>query len=193
MRLAVTTTLTLAGIAFAGAAMANVPDPSTSTFDNRLGRSPKNIEVANPTFDYTYSGVLRRSGDGAPIAGWPAADIRLDINAPCQNPVQLFPDGPSDGNGNVTWGVVKLDQGGGSCTGANVVQVRILSIGIFKQLNEVTSPDQNGDSFVALTDLGAFQSAFVNGGPQYQGDLDLSGGLPNLSDLSFFQRHFTAP
>ncbi len=65
MRLAVTTTLTLAGIAFAGAAMANVPDPAQSTFGNRLGRSPKNVAVGNPVFQYTYSGVLRNSG-------WPA-------------------------------------------------------------------------------------------------------------------------
>ncbi len=70
------------------------------------------------------------------------------------------------------------------------MQVRILSIGIFKQLGEVTSPDENGDGFVALPDLGTFQAAFVGGGPQYQGDLDLSGGAPNLSDLAFFQRHF---
>jgi hypothetical protein len=192
MRLAVTTTLTLAGIAFAGAAMANVPDPAQSTFGNRLGRSPKNVEVANPTFQYTYSGVLRNAA-GQPIAGWAQNDIRLDINAPCQNPVQLLPDGPSDANGNVTWGAVKLDQGGGSCLGANVVQVRILSIGVFKSLGEVTSPDENGDGLVALADLTVFQGAFVGGGPQYQGDLDLSGGLPNLSDLSFFQRHFLAP
>ena len=191
MRLAVTTTLTLAGIAFAGAALANVPDPAQSTFGNRLGRSPKNVEVANPVFQYTYSGVLRNAA-GQPIPNWPANDIRLDINAPCQNPVQLLADGPSDANGNVAWGVVKLDQGGGSCLAANVVQVRILSIGVFKSLGEVTSPDQNGDGFVALPDLGAFQAAFVNGGPQYQGDLDLQGGAPNLSDLSFFQRHFTS-
>jgi len=192
MRLAVTTTLTLAGIAFAGAAMANVPDPAQSTFGNRLGRSPKNVEVANPTFQYTYSGVLRNSA-GQPIVGWAANDIRLDINAPCQNPVQLLADGPSDANGNVSWGVVKLDQGGGSCLAANVVQVRIVSIGVFKTLGEVTSPDENGDGVVSLTDLGTFQTAFINGGPQYQGDLDLSGGAPNLSDLGFFARHFLAP
>jgi hypothetical protein len=33
----------------------------------------------------------------------------------------------------------------------------------------------------------------VNGGPAYQGDLDLSGGLPALQDLVWFQRHFVAP
>ena len=71
---------------------------------------------------------------------------------------------------------MKLDQGGGSCTGENVVRVRFFSIGVMKQFNEVTSPDENGDGLIALPDLGTFQAAFVGGGPQYQGDLDLSGG-----------------
>src|SRR5262245_51741068 len=113
MRLAVTTSLTLAGLAVAGMAMANIPDVTQSTFGNRLGRSPKNVEVANPTFQYTYSGVLKNSAD-APISGWPASDIVLEINAPCQNPVSLNPVANSDANGNVTWNAVKLDQGGGS-------------------------------------------------------------------------------
>jgi len=192
MRLTVTAALTFAGIVFAGAALANVPDTGMSTWSNRLGRSPKNVEVANPTFQYTYSGVLRNNA-GQPIPNWPASDIRLEINDPCQNPTSITPDGPSDANGNITWSAVKLDQGGGSCTGVNVVFVRLLSVGVFKVLNEVTSPDENGDGVVSLTDLGTFQTAFINGGPQFQGDLDLSGGAPNLSDLGFFARHFLAP
>jgi hypothetical protein len=192
MRLAVTTSLTLAGLAVAGMAMANIPDPAQSTFGNRLGRSPKNVEVGNPTFQYTYSGVLRNAA-GTPIAGWAAADIVIDINAPCQNPVVLTASGPSDANGNVTWNASKLDQGGGSCTGASVADVRIVSIGVFKTLTTVTSPDENGDGSIALPDLGTFQQAFVNGTPLYQGDLNLSGGAPDLSDLSFFQQHFVAP
>jgi hypothetical protein len=192
MRLAVTTSLTLAGLAVAGMALANIPDPAQSTFGNRLGRSPKNVEVANPTFQYTYTGVLRNAV-GAPIAGWSAADILLEINAPCQNPVQLTPIANSDANGNVVWNANKLDQGGGSCTGAAVADVRIVSIGIFKTLNEVTSPDENGSTVIDIVDLGVFQQAFVNGGPGYQGDLNLSGGLPDVADLGFFQTHFNAP
>ena len=46
---------------------------------------------------------------------------------------------------------------------------------------------------VALEDLSVFQGAFVTGAPLYQGDLNLSGGLPDLGDLSFFQKHFVAP
>jgi hypothetical protein len=191
MRLSHISTLTLFGIAFAGIAFATSPDTGNCTFDSRLGRSPKNVEVANPTFQYTYRGVLRDNA-GQPVPNYPAFDIRLEINAPCQNPAQIQPDGPSDANGNVIWGAVKLDHGG-ACTGTDVVRVRLISIGIFKVLNEITSPDEDGDGFVALSDLGTFQAAFVGGGPQYQGDLDLSGGAPNLSDLSFFQRHFLAP
>jgi len=192
MRLAVTTSLTLAGLAVAGMALANIPDQSQSTFGNRLGRSPKNVEVANPTFQYTYSGVLRNAV-GAPIAGWPLTDIVLEINAPCQNPVSLNPIANSDANGNVTWNAVKLDQGGGSCTGANVADVRIISIGVFKTLTSVTSPDEDGNGSIALADLSTFQQAFVNAGPQYQGDLNLNGSAPDLGDLSFFQQHFVAP
>ena len=192
MRLAVTTSLTLAGLAVAGMALANIPDQSQSTFGNRLGRSPKNVEVANPPFQYTYSGVLKNSV-GAPIAGWPLTDIVLEINAPCQNPVSLNPIANSDANGNVVWNAVKLDQGGGSCTGANVADVRIISIGIFKTLTTVTSPDEDGNALIALGDLTIFQQAFVTGTPLYQGDLNLSGGAPDLSDLSFFQQHFVAP
>ena len=192
MRLAVTTSLTLAGLAVAGMALANIPDQSQSTFGNRLGRSPKNVEVANPAFQYTYSGVLKNSV-GAPIAGWPLTDIVLEINAPCQNPVSLNPIANSDANGNVVWNAVKLDQGGGSCAGANVADVRIISIGIFKTLTTVTSPDEDGNTFVALGDLTIFQTSFVNGTPLYTGDLNLSGGVPDLSDLSFFQQHFVAP
>ena len=192
MRLAVSMVLCLAFVAVAGMALANVPDPQQSTFDSRLGRSPKNVEVNDPVFDYTFSGTLRNAA-GQPVANWPANDIELEINAPCQNPVVLNPSAASDANGNVVWNATRLDQGGGSCTGTAVVEIRLVSVGIFRTLNQVTSPDQDGDTLIALSDLQVFQQAFVNGGPQYQGDLNLSGGLPDLGDLSFFQKHFVAP
>lgn len=191
MRFAVSMVLCLAFVAVAGMALANVPDPQQSTFDARLGRSPKNVEVADPNVDYTFSGVLRNAA-GQPIANWPTGDIELEIKAPCQNPVVLNPSS-TDANGNVVWNNVRLDQGGGSCTGTAVVEIRIVSIGLFETLNEVTSPDEDGSGTVALSDLVVFQTAFVGGGPQYQGDLNLSGGAPDLTDLVFFQRHFVAP
>ncbi len=192
MRLAVSMVVCLVIVVTAGMALANVPDPQQSTFDSRLGRSPKNLEVNDPNFDYTFSGTLRNAA-GQPVANWPANDIELEINAPCQNPVVLNPSGASDANGNVLWNASRLDQGGGSCIGTAVVEIRLVSVGLFRTLNSVTSPDQNGNAVVALEDLSVFQSAFVSGGPQYQGDLNLSGGLPDLGDLSFFQKHFVAP
>lgn len=192
MRLAVSMVVCLGIVAAAGAALANVPDPQQSTFDSRLGRSPKNLEVNDPNFDYTFSGTLRNAA-GQPVANWPANDIELEINAPCQNPVVLNPSGASDANGNVLWNASRLDQGGGSCTGTAVVEIRLVSVGVFRTLNAVTSPDENGNAVVALEDLSVFQGAFVSGGPLYQGDLNLSGGLPDLGDLSFFQKHFVAP
>jgi len=192
MRLAVSMVLCLAFVAVAGMALANVPDPQQSTFDSRLGRSPKNLEVNDPSFDYTFAGTLRNAA-GQPVANWPANDIELEINAPCQNPVVLNPSGASDANGNVLWNASRLDQGGGSCIGTAVVEIRLVSVGLFRTLNEVTSPDENGNGLIALEDLQDFQRAFVSGSPQYQGDLNLSGGLPDLSDLLFFQKHFVAP
>lgn len=192
MRLAVSTTLCIALLATAASVLANTPDPAQSTFGNALGRSPKNIEVANPTFQYTFAGVLRNAA-GTPLGGYPAQlDFQLIIKAPCQNPVTLLADGPSDPNGNILWGVAKLDQGGGACAGAAIVEVRSIQLGLFKTLNEVKSPDENGDTLVALQDLVTFQQAFVNQTPLYQGDLNLDG-LIALQDLTFFQRHFVAP
>jgi hypothetical protein len=169
----------------------SIPDVNFTTWDERVGRSPTNVEVGHPASQYTFHGALR-DHVGNPINGWPANDIVLEINLPCPNPVALHPDGPSNFAGEVTWSAVKLDQGGGSCIGPMVAAVRFVSIGIYKTFNEVTSPDQDGNGFIALPDLGVFQQAFVNGGPQYQGDLNLSGGPPDLVDLGVFQRHFIA-
>ncbi len=90
-----------------------------------------------------------------------------------------------------TWGPLSLDGPGGSCTGTNVVHVRFADCDQY--LDKVTSPDEDGDGFVALNDLSVFQQAFVNGGPDYRGDLNVSGGPPDLADLTFYQRHFRAP
>src|SRR5687767_8432585 len=83
-----------AGVEAAGASpdTSQICDPNFTTFQSRLGRSPRNTEVANPTFQYTYRGTLRNSFD-VPIVNWPANDIQLQINSPCQNPISLHPDG----------------------------------------------------------------------------------------------------
>jgi hypothetical protein len=71
------------------------------------------------------------------------------------------------------------------------VRVRIISINCDKYLHNVTSPDEDGDNAVALTDLSVLQQAFVHQSPLYQGDLNFDGVI-SLADLAFFQAHFVA-
>ena len=170
-----------------------IADPNQSIFQSVLGRSPKNVEVGDPGFQYTYQGRLFDML-GTPIAGWPASDVVLEIRTPCQNPITLHPIANSGPDGLVTWNAARIDQaGGGACQGQAVAVVRLISIGIFKTINFVVSPDEDGNGVISLPDLGTFQQAFVAGGPPAYGDLNLSGGPPDLPDLQFFQRHFTAP
>lgn len=189
MRLAVSFLVCVALLALTGAALANQPDPNQSTFEQCLGRSPKN-NTADPSAQYTFTGVLR-DNTGAPVPNYPAAQVTLDILAPCQNPVTLNPDGPSDPTGLVVWGVATLNQGGGACEGAGVVDIKVGGV-TFETLNDVRSPDEDGDTFVALADLSAWQQSFVNQTPIFQGDLDCDTFIA-LTDLSWWQKHFVAP
>ncbi len=166
-----------------------IPDPWTTTFDDQLGRSPRNEAVA-PAHQYTFSGILRDSF-GNPMPGYPASMVELKIIAPCQNPVTFLPDGASNSHGELFWGPQTLTQGGGSCAAAATVRIEVYSM-LFKTLDAVTSPDQDGDGLVALSDLQTWQVAFVSQGPTYQGDLDFDG-LIALSDLQRWQNHFVAP
>lgn len=181
-------------LALTGMALANIPDCNQSSIDTpaRLGRSPKNVEVADPLFQYTFKLTVRNQA-GTPIPAWAANDVTLEVLAPCQNPfAALNPNGASDANGKFTWGPASLDRPGGSCSGANVVRVRIISANCTYNLNQVTSPDEDGDNTIALADLSTFQQSFVNQNNPYQGDLNFDGSI-SLGDLQFFQRHFTAP
>jgi len=188
MRRAVTVTVFVALVALsAGAALANLPDPGTTTFDDCLGRSPKNASASN---QYTFSGILR-DATSAPVDGVPADQVVLEIKAPCANPVLLNPIGPSGPGGLVLWDAGTLNQGGGSCAGAGVVDIRVQGLS-FKTLDDVRSPDEDGDGLVALGDLAVYQQAFVNQTPIFEGDLDCDGNIA-LSDLVLFQNHFTAP
>ena len=181
--------VTFAALSWVSLAAATLPDLGESWFQERVGRSPKNVEVADPVFQYTLRGVLRYQGE--PVVNYPAADIVLEIESPCQNPVVVHPDANSNALGEIFWGPEKLDQGGGSCAGFGVAKIRLLSIGVFKIYSQVTSPDENGDGLVALVDLGAFQQSFVTQTNPEFGDLNLDEVI-NLADLAFFQRHFTA-
>jgi hypothetical protein len=181
-------------LALTGMALANIPDCTQSSIDTpaRLGRSPKNVEVANATFQYTFKLTVRNSA-GTPLANWPANDVTLSVLAPCQNPFALVnPNGPSDANGKFTWGPASLDRPGGSCTGAGVVAVRIISVPCNYVLNAVTSPDEDGDNAIALADLSILQQSFFNQNNPHQGDLNFDGSI-SLGDLSFLQVHFNAP
>ncbi len=181
-------------LALTGMALANIPDCGQSSIDTpaKLGRSPKNVEVNDPLFQYTFKLTVRNAA-GTPIANWAAADVALEVLAPCQNPFAgLNPNGASDANGKFTWGPTSLDRPGGSCTGANVARVRIISANCTYNLNSVTSPDEDGDNLVALADLSVFQQSFVNQNNPHQGDLNFDGAIA-LSDLQYYQRHFTAP
>jgi hypothetical protein len=198
MRLAVSTTLCIALLAISAASvLANTPDPLMSTADPKVGRSPKNEQVTNPAVQYVLRMVVRNSL-GQVIAGYAAQnDMAFEVLGPnCQNPFLVMADGPSDGGGNIQWGVPKLDQLGGSCTGTVVARIRSLTLGPFKNYDEVTSPNEDGGATgIDLVDLVIFQQAFVSGLPAnwYQGDLTLGGGPPDLVDLVFFQNHFVAP
>ena len=163
MRLAVSSLVSVALLALiAGAVLANQPDPLQSSWDDCLGRSPKN-STADPSAQYTFVGTLR-DNTGAPVPNYPANQVELDITNACINDVVLNPDGPSDANGNVIWGVDTLNQGGGNCDGSAVVEIRVLAA-VFATLDDVRSPDEDGDTFVALSDLQAWQVAFVNQTP----------------------------
>jgi len=161
-----------------------------SSFDNLLGRSPRNVEVGDPTFQYTYNGVLRNDA-GDPVPNFPREAVELRILAPCQNPIILNPDADSDAQGRIQWGVAALDQGGGSCMGGSVVEIIIIGIGLVWILDSVTSPDEDGNGIVDLGDFSTFRLAFNSGSPLYQGDLD-GDGLVALTDLAYFRKHFNA-
>jgi hypothetical protein len=191
MRLAVSSLVSVALLAlFAGVVLANQPDPGQSTWDQCIGRSPKN-STADPSAQYVYMGVLR-DNTGAPVPNYDPNLVTLSIDAPCANPVaNLHPDGPSNPSGEVIWGVATLNQGGGACASAGVVVINV-DAQVFETLDDVRSPDEDGDTLIALNDLQVWQIAFVNQTPVYQGDLDCDGFIA-LGDLSFWQKHFVAP
>jgi hypothetical protein len=195
MRLAVSITALIAVVLVAGAAFANTPDPTFSTFDTFLGRSPNNDNATGPpNSQYIYRGNLRTAGN-LPAVGVDNMIIELRILSPCQNPVVLNPDADSDGNGDIAWGILTLNQGGGSCLGsapaAPVVEIHVIGFGLFWTLLSVTSPDEDGINSVDLADFALFRAVFNSGTPLYQGDMDGDGDI-DLADFAWFRIHFNA-
>ena len=188
MRLAASFTVFVAlATLLTGMAAANQPDPGESFFDDCVGRSPKN-DTADPSAQYVFGGVLNNAS-GNPVSGY--TDVVLEILLPCANPVVLAIPNPSAANGEVLWDVATLTQGGGACESPSVVEIRVGGQ-VFKTLDDVRSPDMDGDTFVALADLSTWQGAFRDQTPIYLGDLDCDGFIA-LGDLSWWQKHFTAP
>ena len=106
MRLAIMALIASLIIPLTGTAvLANLPDPLNCTWDECVGRSPKNATAGAPQ-QYIYMGTLR-NGAGDPIEGYPAANVELVINAPCANPATLNPAGPSNANGETPTSMMK--------------------------------------------------------------------------------------
>jgi hypothetical protein len=91
----------------------------------------------------------------------------------------------------MTWPAAMFDTPGGACV-APAAFVTIIPIGCVLAVPYVTSPDEDGNGIITLSDLGSFQAAFVGPGPLANGDLNRDGVI-GLADLGFFQRHFVAP
>jgi hypothetical protein len=166
-----------------------------SSFDLRIGISPCNNDPA-VSYRYVYKAVLR-NGAGAPVGNVPADAVWLDFsNCGAGYPSQVFPDGPSDANGNMQWSN-NLDFGGAAPCAVAVESIYCPLYTIpgysYPPLNPnggVRSPDENGGGF-ALADLSQFQQAWTAGGPSYQADLNLNNSI-DLFDVSLFQQHYTA-
>jgi len=196
MRFAPFITAVMAVILVAGTAFAsNVPDPTRSTFDNFLGRSPHNVGVgAADLYSYSYHGTLLNAAS-QPIVGFPRGQVHLSIEGVCQNHGVFSPDSDSAGDGSIVWGVATSDaMGGGSCLGsaptAPVVVISIDNIGVFKTLLSVTSPDEDGlGGGATLTDFVTFKNAYNANGPLYLADMNGSGAI-SLQDFTVFQHHF---
>jgi hypothetical protein len=166
---------------------ANPPDPRESFFEDCLGRSPNN-DIADPTAQYTFSGILN-DASGIPVQGY--SDVVIEIFPPCAHPVVLPIAAPSDAGGLVVWTAEILTQGGGACDERDVVEIRVGGE-IFDTLDDVKSPDIDGDTFVALADLRLWQQAFRDQSPLHIGDLDCDGFIIAINDLLVWQKHFTA-
>jgi len=183
-------------LALSANAALSQPDPDESIWGPRVGRSPNNVGVAGG-FEYQFRGRLIDAG-GFDVPGFPPALVELRILAPCQNPVVLNPDAASDATGLVVWGPVPLNQGGGACAAAGVVEIWVdadddgFAAGdLFAVRGQVTSPDENGDGLVALNDLVVWRTAFNAGAPLHRGDLNRDGMI-TIADLVFFRQHFLA-
>jgi hypothetical protein len=180
-----------------------VPSPVHSTCEPFLGTSPKNNSPTLPAqFRYVFRVVLRDQ-NGQPINGWPATRLRLNFANTSNpgHPPYAPPDGQSDALGRVefsyglTFGgadpgsvVIEYDPYGSGTSWVALLHTEDYST---NPCGGVRSPDINGDQLVTLSDLAAWQQAFVTQSPAYVGDLAQPFDcLISLIDLAWFRQHF---
>jgi hypothetical protein len=204
--------------ALSSLALAGQPDPLTSTWDELVGVSPKNVTA---TVKYVFTGTIR-DGAGIPIDNFPASQLELDFTNCIESSTRPFNQVPADqdsfAGGQVVW-TLNLDFGGADPCEVNVLVQNV----VFKTLaghqalstgcpenppaidGGLRSVDAQGDGVIGLQDLGALQTEFFNcqGATRndYIGDMAPVGGPPGtgfdgitgLSDLGQLQDHFFAP
>jgi hypothetical protein len=183
-------------LSIAAMAIAGQPDPGTSSGENRIGVSPKNL-TAPPAAVYTYVYNLLDSS-GTPVVGFPASQVELDFTA-CANPStrpqnQIPADGDSDANGDVFWSVNLAFGGSDPCQVDVLVQNQVFFNIPPDPGGGVRSPDVNGDGSVAVNDLALWQQTFTGPQTPYIGDLaEPFDDQVAVNDLAVYQQHFVAP
>jgi len=194
--------LGVAAVALAGLstlALATVPDPGQSTWDDLVGCSPMNMAVPSSA-QYVFTGTIRDS-NGVIIPNFPAHLVELDFSSCMRSSTRPADHIPADycdlhcvWRNNLTFG------------GSDPCSIRVLVQNVvYKTLaadgsglnpdGGLRSPDEDGNGQVALADLSVFQQEFVNVGVRhdYRGDLGPAfDGMTALADLTTYQQHFTA-
>lgn len=200
---------------FSSLVLAGQPDPTTSTWDERLGVSPKNTRpaVVASTVQYFFDGILR-DDQNTPIPNYPATQVALDLTS-CANPSSrtlslIPPDAASDVNGKVEWRT-NLNFGGGDPCVVRILVDNVLfktlpADGAFPALNVapgdggVRSMDQNGSGTITVADLAVYRIEANNSGVRhdFRGDLSPGGtgsgfsGTTTVADLAAYRIHANA-
>ena len=124
-------------------------------------------------------------------------DVKLDFSA-CIDPdhpgmppsKQVYADGPTDASGRTVFRQVLRIGGSDSCAYSVKAGGQILENFNGETTRGLRSPDIEGNGVVGLEDIGAWQTAFINGGvPLWVSDLNVDGEYA-LNDLGVLQRHF---
>jgi len=165
------------------AVMFNVP--------NGLGSAFTEARTLDERVDASIM-LLIRDGEGIPIVGYPAVDVRLAMPGGgtvfCPN--GSIADGASDINGIMTW--VNPLRAGGWSEGHTLVMIdgQPLVGDDDPCYLAHNSPDINGDLIVNLMDLGQLAQDYF-GDYTFRSDFHYDG-VVNLSDVPKFARNYGA-